>query len=179
MQEYEQAGAAYRRAADIDAGALPAWQGLAELASERDQPEGALEAYGRLAELAEARPGEDPVRGKLPGYLRRAAEAATRLADWPRAEALCQRLLGLQALPQEEQLEVLCLLADVQLKADHIERERLVKERLAAAGTSLLSLLLLLLLLLLSLRLLHCRPPGVMHAQRSLTAGQRKETAVC
>eukprot|EP00878_Enallax_costatus_P006021 GHUV01006316.1.p1 GENE.GHUV01006316.1~~GHUV01006316.1.p1 ORF type:complete len:690 (+),score=196.02 GHUV01006316.1:93-2072(+) len=127
LGEFEQAEAAYQKATEVNDKAAQAWQGLSELYHETQQWVKAAETDQTLVDLAHR--GDASLVGRLPQLVRRLGEAHKAAGQLEEAEVALRDVLRHQ-LPVAEKLQVLALLADVQLKEDSAELEVKVQQRL-------------------------------------------------
>lgn len=133
INEPGQAELAYRKALEVQPDSVPAWQGLAALAAASGDYSMALESNEKLLDSL---PPSDPRR---PAAQRSLANAYSATGQQQKAAGVLTDLLASPGLPQEARLELLCRLADAQIKLDEAHAAAEMEARMAALPAETLS----------------------------------------
>ncbi|GAQ84866.1 superkiller protein 3 [Klebsormidium nitens] len=121
LEEYAQADVAYRKAIEVNAAGLPAWQGLAELHGSTGDHEKLAEACAHLVEGWAAAGQAD----KVSHFRRKLAQALLDQGKRDEARRLWREVLTAAKQGTEERTEALCALAELEIveHAEWVERE--------------------------------------------------------
>ncbi|EFN59234.1 hypothetical protein CHLNCDRAFT_138218 [Chlorella variabilis] len=135
LGEWQQAELAYRKALDVQPNCVAAWTGLARLFAASGNAVGAVEANEKVLSLL---PEEDPSHQQHELCL---ADAYNRCGRYQEAARQYRQLLahaddeGAEEAPlPETRVELLCRLADIQLKLDEAKAVEEVEARMTDAG---------------------------------------------
>ncbi|KAL4853629.1 Tetratricopeptide repeat protein SKI3 [Chlorella vulgaris] len=135
LGEWQQAELAYRKALDVQSSNLPAWAGLARLFAASGNIFGAVEANEKVLSLL---PEEDPSHQQYELCL---ADAYNRCGRYAEAARQYRQLLahepeeGTEGQLTESRVELLCRLADIQLKLDEKRAVEEVEARLGGGDS--------------------------------------------
>lgn len=129
LAEFSQAELAYRKALELEPTGREAWQGLADLMVTTGNY--ALQAEA-CEKLLEALPPGDAARRRV---MRELAEALAAAGQYEKAVGRLCEVLADAGLLRETRLELLCKMADLQIRLDDAQTAAEVEARLAAAST--------------------------------------------